>query len=330
MTGKRIGIIGGGLAGIFAARQLQAAGHAVEIIEKSQSVGGRMATRRIDEGTADHGAVFFTVRTEELGREVDDWLEKGWVRKWFGTDFPRYVATDGMNQLVQAIGRGIPVQLNEQVTHITAMEDELITQATDHQGAYDALLVTAPVPQAYELLQASDLALGEDDHEQLRQVTFEPTFVGMFEIEERLTIGEVGLQDEQLVDGMLKLVNNAEKKISKTTLLSVYMTARFSEDWYERPEEETLAEVERLLQQQLGPVTIISRQLKRWRYAQARAVYRTPHLKLSSHPLWLAGDAFLEADDASGRTRVESAVISGLRVAEAIDTHLRQTVTATE
>jgi len=33
MTGKRIGIIGGGLAGIFAARQLQAAGHAVEIIE---------------------------------------------------------------------------------------------------------------------------------------------------------------------------------------------------------------------------------------------------------------------------------------------------------
>ncbi len=140
--------------------------------------------------------------------------------------------------------------------------------------------MTAPVPQAYELLQSSDLALGDDDHEQLRQVTFEPTFVGLFEIKERLTIGEVGLQDEHLVDGMLKLVNNAEKKISKTTLLSVYMTARFSEDWYARPEEETLAEVERLLQQQLGPVTIVSRQLKRWRYAQARAVYRTPHLKL--------------------------------------------------
>jgi predicted NAD/FAD-dependent oxidoreductase len=129
---------------------------------------------------------------------------------------------------------------------------------------------------------------------------------------------------------MLKLVNNAEKQFSKTTLLSFYMTARFSEDWYERPEEETLAEVERLLQQQLGPVTIISRQLKRWRYAQARAVYRTPHLKRSSHPLWLAGDAFLEADDASGRKRVESAIISGLHVAESIDNDLRQMVTATE
>ena len=85
--------------------------------------------------------------------------------------------------------------------------------------------------------------------------------------------------------------------------------------WYDKGEDATLAEIERLLQEQLGPVTIISKQLKRWRYAQARDVFRTPYLKLDQHPLWLAGDAFLDPQDTSGRTRVESAVISGLRVA---------------
>ncbi|WP_449402869.1 NAD(P)-binding protein [Exiguobacterium artemiae] len=36
---KRIGIIGGGLAGVFAARQLMTEGYAVEIIEKAKVSG---------------------------------------------------------------------------------------------------------------------------------------------------------------------------------------------------------------------------------------------------------------------------------------------------
>lgn len=324
---KRIGIIGGGLAGIFAARQLVTEGYAVEVIEKSQSVGGRMATRRIDQGTADHGAVFFTVRTDELAQEVDEWLEQGLIRKWFGDDFPRYIAVNGMNQLVQSIARGIPVHLNEQVERIVSDAPVLQTIASEETRTYDAILLTAPVPQAYDLLEASPLTLVESDHARLGKVTFEPTFVGLFEIQETLEIGEVGLLDEGLATGMLKIVNNAQKEVSATPLLSVYMAGDWSESWYDKGEDATLAEIERLLQEQLGPVTIISRQLKRWRYAQARDVFRTPYLKLDQHPLWLAGDAFLDPKDTSGRTRVESAVISGLRVAAAMDAHFKAVVT---
>ena len=46
------------------------------IVEKSRSVGGRLATRRIGEGKADHGAQFFTVRSPELQEDV----ESGWKR----------------------------------------------------------------------------------------------------------------------------------------------------------------------------------------------------------------------------------------------------------
>ncbi|MCT4780615.1 MULTISPECIES: NAD(P)/FAD-dependent oxidoreductase [Exiguobacterium] len=321
---KRIGIIGGGLAGIFAARQLLAEGYAVEVIEKSQSVGGRMATRRINQGTADHGAVFFTVRTDELAQEVDEWLEKGWIRKWFGDDFPRYIAVNGMNQLVQSIANGIPVYLNEQVEQIISDEPGLQTISSEQTRTYDAILVTAPVPQAYDLFKASPLTLVETDHARLEKVTFEPTFVGLFELQEAFDIGEFGLLDEGLVSGMLKIVNNAQKEVSTTPLLSVYMTGDWSEAWYDKGEDKTLTEIEQLLQKQLGPVKIISKQLKRWRYAQARDVFHTPYLKLDRHPVWLAGDAFLDPQDTSGRTRVESAVISGLRVAAALDTHFKQ------
>ncbi|MCG4778896.1 hypothetical protein L0P10_18640, partial [Eggerthella lenta] len=79
------------------------------------------------------------------------------------------------------------------------------------------------VPQAYDLLAASPLMLVESDHARLGKVTFEPTFVGLFELEKSPNLGEVGLLDDGLVAGILKIVNNAKKEVSATPLLSVYM-----------------------------------------------------------------------------------------------------------
>ena len=84
----KFGIIGAGLSGIIAARELVRQGHAVELIEKSRSVGGRLATRRIGDGRADHGAVYFTVRGEELEREVQSWMNANWVRVWYADPYP--------------------------------------------------------------------------------------------------------------------------------------------------------------------------------------------------------------------------------------------------
>ncbi len=49
-------IVGAGIAGLAAARQLQSAGHEVQVIDKGCGVGGRMATRRIKGARLDHGA----------------------------------------------------------------------------------------------------------------------------------------------------------------------------------------------------------------------------------------------------------------------------------
>ncbi len=54
----RVAVVGAGLAGLAAARELDAAGHEVVIYEKSRGAGGRTSTRQSPHGRFDHGAPF--------------------------------------------------------------------------------------------------------------------------------------------------------------------------------------------------------------------------------------------------------------------------------
>ncbi len=56
-------IIGAGLAGLIAAYTLTQRGFNCEVLEKSRALGGRMATRRHQDTSFDHGAQYFTVKT---------------------------------------------------------------------------------------------------------------------------------------------------------------------------------------------------------------------------------------------------------------------------
>ena len=57
---RRIAIIGAGIAGLAAAQQLKQPDFGMTLIEKSRGVGGRMATRRINDLQYDHGAQYFS------------------------------------------------------------------------------------------------------------------------------------------------------------------------------------------------------------------------------------------------------------------------------
>lgn len=311
----KIGIVGAGLSGIIAARELIGRGHTVELTEKSRSVGGRLATRRIGEGKADHGAVYFTVRGEDLKQDVQTWIANGWVTVWYADPYPRYVATGGMNRLAKHLAEGLPVHLNEQVEAINVENGMISVQTNKTIRHYEKLLVTTPLPQTIELLGQ----LSHDMNQSLRTLSYAPTFVGLFEFMDPIKVRTEGIIDRHLERGLLKVINNRQKGISTTNLVSVYMDEAWSESWYARSSEETLQEIERLLKTVTGEAKIASKQLKRWRYAQARDVWRAPYYRVNQHPVFLAGDVFLEPDDPSGKTRFESAYISGLRVAEAMD-----------
>ena len=72
MEKPNIAIIGAGMSGMICARNLKDAGYEPIVFEKSRGVGGRMATRRTNEGLQfDHGAQYVTAKNKYFQSFID-------------------------------------------------------------------------------------------------------------------------------------------------------------------------------------------------------------------------------------------------------------------
>ena len=85
----RVLVVGAGIAGLAAARRLLEVGvdrSDLRVVDKGRGFGGRMASRRIDtpNGVArfDHGAQFFTTRSDLFRATVDRAVDAGAVVEW--------------------------------------------------------------------------------------------------------------------------------------------------------------------------------------------------------------------------------------------------------
>ncbi|MFD2217099.1 NAD(P)/FAD-dependent oxidoreductase [Metabacillus endolithicus] len=312
-------IIGGGLTGVMAARTLKENGiDDVLVIDKGKSLGGRMATRRIGEGRVDHGAQFFTVRTKHFQSFVEELEKNDFVSKWFGKTYSRYKSNNGMNSLVKKLGENLEVKLNTKVINIHKIEDYYLLQAEcNTRIAAKAVILTAPVPQSTELLH--NLKIDHTLTEMLEKVTYNPCFVLIASLSNSSDLPEIGFLNENLPDGVDRIVDHRKKGISRLTTLSMYTSGEWAKDYYHLEDHEIKA----LLLENLKPVlqkeNIIELQLKRWKYSEATSTIKHPFLNLEQTiPLFLAGDVFLHKDDLSGKTRVESAFLSGVAVGEEV------------
>lgn len=319
----RIVIIGAGLSGLTAAKVLKEQGFSdVLLLDKGRSAGGRLATRRIGKGKADHGAQFFTVRTEALKEEAALWLEQGWIKKWFGDPYPRYTGVEGMNSLAKKLAEQFDVKTETKVIRIQEAENGYVL-VTEEGGKIrsEALIMTTPAPQAIELLEES----GVDPGDRLKSIKFNPSFVALVTLKESLIIGDEGHIDQSLPDGLERIADHSLKGISAEPIASIYMTGEWSRNWYDQPSEEVIAEILKRAEPFVHPENIAAVQLKRWRFAEAvRPIYQ-PFIELENkHPLLIAGDAFLHQDDPAGRTRFESAFLSGKAAAEALAERLKK------
>ncbi|KAK0602550.1 hypothetical protein LWI29_034648 [Acer saccharum] len=117
----QVGSIGGGMAGLVCALNLDKRGVKSTVFDTGiHGLGGRMGTRIIDPQPLifDHAAQFFTVSDSRFGQLVDGWLERGLVREWKGMigelevggrfvpyldSPPRYVGVNGMRPLADSL-----------------------------------------------------------------------------------------------------------------------------------------------------------------------------------------------------------------------------------
>ncbi len=189
-----VAIVGAGLSGLSAARYLVAQGLNVVIVEKSQGVGGRAATRRIHlpDGTVllvDHGAQFFTARDPLFQAQVSTWLSQGVCFEWatgFHTwdgvslnppepkwEAPRFACRGGMSSLGKNLAEGLQVIRNFTVSSVSLSSGAWVLHADSSTSKEPmqarSLFCSAPVPQSLKLIGPY---LSPAEHELLKRITF--------------------------------------------------------------------------------------------------------------------------------------------------------------
>ena len=302
-------VIGAGLAGLTAARDLRATGRRVLVLEKSRGLGGRAATRRWDGLPVDHGAQFFTARSAEFVAQVGEWLTRGVCFEWArglhqatnhgpvapaGDNYPRYACREGMS----ALGRDLAgddasfVVLDARAKTILRNGDCWEARAEDGRTFNGrALMVTPPPPQSATLLAAS----APDAAAVLAQISMAPC-LALVARYARIELPWRGIQapDQPVVSWIGHDTSKRPDLHGDQTIVVVHAAPGFSADNFDRDETEISAELLRtaslLARVDLEHPT--HRFLQRWRYALGAERNGPAALRFAgTPPLVLAGDA---------------------------------------
>ncbi len=321
MARPRVVVVGAGVAGLAAARNLSRSFDVV-VVDKSRGVGGRLATRRIGDATFDHGAQFITTHSPEFAEIVAGWERAGVVRPWFrgrigpgGITDPdghtRFRGVATMHAIAKYLAEGLDVRAS---TRVAALEPSgrgwRIRLDFGAALAADAVVLTAPVPQALALLAAGRVGLSAADAQVLEAIRYEPCLAVLAALD-----GASGLDDPGAVapsTGPIDwMADNCLKGVSAVPAVTIHATADFSRSHAQSSDEFVVGEVLRWAGLRARPI-VGQVEVQRWLFARPAAIHPERCLVAEGlPPLVFAGDAF-------GGAKVEGAALSGTAASEAV------------
>lgn len=186
-------IIGAGMAGLVCAQQLTQAGYSVLVVEKSRGFGGRVATRRLHDTCADHGACYLKPKGKLMTQFVELLIQRNVLQVWNGTFMektqnivssmqPRYVSPNGMSSIAKFLAQGLDVILEQRVVEVNFDDNQwrLTLESTTAPITAKGLIIAIPAPQALTLLEPLEGSiLNSTFINKLRSVEFFPSITVM-------------------------------------------------------------------------------------------------------------------------------------------------------
>lgn len=293
-------IIGAGIAGLACARRLCDAGWPVIVLDKGRGIGGRMATRRTDGPTFDHGAQYVSAKGAGFAKVLADLTTAGHAAWWQDG----IVGVPGMSALAKGLGAGVPVQQNMQVSALIRQDDGWRVQVGDTSLRADRVIVTVPAPQVAELLGA--------DHPlvtQLTGVTYAPNLTLMAGITGATPFTTA--HDPEADLAWIAQDSSKPGRPQETTAWVAQASAAFSARHLEQDKDTIAGLMLALLLDRLGATSDQVGYVAghRWRYAFVTQALGQPFLRDATATLYLGGDWCLGA-------RVEDAWTSGTAIAD--------------
>ena len=335
---RKVAVVGAGFAGLTAAHTLVRQGFDVTLFDKSQGPAGRMSTRRADETEWDHGAQYFTVRSDLFRRNVDAWIAEGVVERWTApiaaitngvrsedSVVERFVACPSMNSLGKHLAaklqsRNMQIHYKTQVLK-TERHDANRWQLRDTEskvfGPFDDLIVTTPAPQSIAFLPTDGdeftAALAS-----LSNVAYDPCWAVLLTLAQPLDVDWGGAF---VNSGAIRWIARNQTKPGRTTSVEsivIHANSQFSKANLEASNERVIEKLIDEFWSATGhkPVAVTSAQAHRWRYS----------ISLGDRILGVVSDATSTVHfcgDWSHGSRVEGAFLAGIDAAGKV---MRQTV----
>jgi len=331
---KRIAIIGAGMAGLTLAHQLKHKAE-VTVFEKSRGVSGRLATRRLGEYEFDHGAQFFTARSEAFEQFIAPFIEQGVIAEWqprvltleagekpYRRDWfePHYVAVPRMNSFAKALAADLDIQLEITISTLSAMPNgqwQLHTLEEKLPQVFDWVISTAPASQSIALLDQhlSELStdITSDTANTLQDVQMAPCFTLMLGFEQAL---KLPFQAARAKNASIEwiMVNSSKPGRTEPFTLVIQSSNSWARENLERDldwvNQAMLTDLEQLLGEPLPAVAVES--LHRWRYSRVEQALEREAMLDWEKGLAACGDWCLSG-------RVEGAFLSANSLARQLE-----------
>lgn len=343
---QAIAVIGAGLSGLVCAQQLVRQGKRVRVFDKGRGVAGRLSLRRVPPGDDrsltgrwqgaplqfDHGAQYFTARSDEFSRQTSAWQDQGLVEVWEGefptldrgelgpdpgSGSPRYVGVPGMNELCKDMAEDLEVTCGVRVTQLQRESqgwrlqvDNLQTEEPEQvEETFAAVVCTIPAPQAVELLPA-EVAF----REKLESVRLAPCRCALLAFAEAVPVSFSGAFVQNSPLRWLAREQSKPGRPQEYDAWVLHASPEWSLNTVQESNENLAAPLLEAFAEALGlplPTPVY--------YAMHRWLYAIPEVHLEQGCLVDPLQKLIAAGDWASGARVEGAYLSGLSAARAVD-----------
>lgn len=335
-----VAIIGAGLAGITCGQYLQQQGQKVVFLEKSRGLGGRLATRRLHNTIADHGAKFLEIQGTQTQTLVATLMARGIITPWQGMkDF--YVAPLGMSAIAKNLATGLDIRLNHKVVEINPTDQgwSIFFDISDSNNLPEsieakALAIAIPAPQALALLsplgKLDQNSLDQNYLAQLAEIEYDACITVMAgyapEFQQILDIQTPSWQALTFPEDPILAwvgIDSTKRLQPPQPVVVLHSNPNFAAQHLESTDlnplgQELLDHASNHLLPELNSPEWF--QVHRWRYAQPKTCLNTPCFPApTTSPLVCCGDWCQNNSlDKSRDSFLESALVSGLAAAQFI------------
>ena len=323
---KKIAIIGAGFSGLTLA-QLLSKNHHVTVFEKSYAPGGRLATRLTTPYHFDHGAQFFTAKTDEFKKFLIPLIKSNVITPWnavfaeltpnqliqhkrWDNHFPHYVGSISMKKIGYFISQHIKVCFNTTITSIQPSEKLkwCLHDNQQHLGHFDWVVTALPSYQASILLPNTTSYL-----EKLKTIKMSACFTLMLEMNQSKLNFDAALIKNADISWIS--VNSSKPNRPQLNSMVIHSTNLYADNNIDKPiemvSEHLLSETLKITQLSKQNLNIID--IHRWKYANIKKQPKAHLMIDTANQIASCGDWCIEG-------KVEGAFLSAINLHK----HLRK------